>query len=593
MNWNRITSWSGHRLLVALLIVGASSAIRAVFFGDLGRGIPYLMYYPAVMLAALYGGLLSGFLATAISASLSFFWIQKGFMSSVESLAMTVFLISCTMISYICEAMRRAQTRAKVAQEKAETANRAKSVFLANMSHELRTPLNAILGFSKLMRDDASVSAEHRPTLDIINRSGEHLLDIINNVLDMSKIEAGRTTVENMAFDLNTMMRDIANLMRQRAEAKGLQLTLEMAEEVPCVIKTDESKLRQVVLNLVGNAVKFTSQGGVGLRLTTRPLGESHRVTLVIEVEDTGGGIAAEDQQRIFEPFTQLGKKSGQKGTGLGLTITRQFVELMGGVIHVESELGAGSKFHVEVPVEPAEASMVGPAGARETRVARLAPGQPEYRILIVEDQAENWQLLKQLLEQAGFQVRVAENGAEGVETFQSWRPHFIWMDWRMPVMDGLEATRRIRALDGGRDVKIVALSASVLKEDREQVLTAGADDFVPKPIQFSRIYDCMAKHLEVRFISDELLTPVAIEPYSTLDREALAALPLSLRTELADALVSLDAERIGGLIHRVAELSPGLEGLLEHHVGQFQYTVILQALQSCRSGDLKEEGTV
>jgi CheY-like chemotaxis protein len=200
-----------------------------------------------------------------------------------------------------------------------------------------------------------------------------------------------------------------------------------------------------------------------------------------------------------------------------------------------------------------------------------------------VEDVAENWQVLRHLLEHAGFQVRLAENGQEGIEVFQSWQPHFIWMDWRMPVMDGLETTRRIRRLPGGRSVKIVALSASVFKEEREQVLAAGADDFEPKPIQFDRFYDCLKKYLGVRFTFDEPPGPRAKKTSTDLDGSALARLPVALRTELAESLVSLDAGRIAASIRRVAEVDPTLGGVLEYHAGKLHYTPILQALQTCR----------
>ena len=347
---------------------------------------------------------------------------------------------------------RKQAEKAEREKEAAEAANRAKSVFLANMSHELRTPLNAILGFSALLQRDAGIVGHDREHLDIINRSGEHLLGLINDILDMAKIEAGRVELQIAPFDLYVLVRDLVGMMGQRAIEKGLELRLEQSSRVARYLRGDEIRLRQALVNLLGNAIKFTEQGAVTLRLEALP-DPAGGPRLRIEVEDTGPGIAAEDLERVFDPFVQAGQTSAQKGTGLGLAITRQFVELMGGRIGVTSDLGRGSRFWIELPVEPVSASEVAGQQSEGGEVLGLAPGQPDWRILIVEDQPENSLLLGRLLEDAGFRVQIAENGVRGIERFRDWRPHFIWMDQRMPVMGGQAATRRIRALPGGQEV--------------------------------------------------------------------------------------------------------------------------------------------
>ena len=466
------------------------------------------------------------------------------------------------------------------ARDQAQAANRTKSTFLANMSHELRTPLNAILGFSNLLRDGGGISGEQRKDLDIINRSGEHLLTLINDVLDVAKIEAGRIVLEDVPCDLGSLVRDVTEMMQVRAAARNLHLLVEASPGFPRFVRADAPKLRQILVNLLSNAVMYSETGSVTLRLDGLAETYSKRVLLKFEVEDTGVGIAEENQARIFEPFVQVGTHGTQKGTGLGLTIVRQFVELMGGTIGLESVPGQGSRFRVEVPVERAvESEAMAPPDDR-ARVVRIEPGQPEYRVLVVEDELENRLLLLRLLEDAGFRVRVAEDGVEGVAIFQSWRPHFIWMDRRMPGMDGLEAVRCIRELEGGRDVKIAAVTASVLADQRNEMLAAGMDDFVRKPYRPADIFDCMARHLGVRYVRAGDASQPAVLAATALRAEALAALPVELREQLANAVIALDGERIAGIIRRIAEVDPALGGALALLAARLAYTPILKALQ-------------
>ncbi len=469
----------------------------------------------------------------------------------------------------------------RLACEAAEAANKAKSVFLANMSHELRTPLNAILGFSGLVRRDPLLPASQRENLDIINRSSEHLLNLISDVLQIAKIESGKLQLEITAFDLHTLVGEVAGIMKLRAQDKDLRFETEIPASVPRFIAGDRMRLRQILMNLASNAVKFTREGGVTIRLSAV---NGDPVYLTIEVEDTGPGISEEDQERLFKPFVQLEEGGEQKGAGLGLTITRQFVELMGGAISVESAVGKGSVFRVEMPVKAASPAEVPRAAAMAPgETAGPGPSQPRYRILIVEDQHENRLLLKRLMTGIGLEAELAENGDQAVKLFQSWRPDLIWMDLRMPVMDGMEAARRIRLLPGGGKVKIAGLTDSALNGRQQEILEAGLDDLVRKPCHAAEIYDCLSRQLGLRYVYEDTHEPEQLP--RTLTPAQLSRLPEALRVELEKALESLDAEHVAEVIRKAGGDDKTLQKTLAQLAASFDYQTILQALAGTRPG--------
>jgi signal transduction histidine kinase/DNA-binding NarL/FixJ family response regulator len=500
------------------------------------------------------------------------------------------------------ELIERKQAEAELQKAKvsAEAANQAKSKFLATMSHELRTPLNAILGFTQLINLDQSLSKEHQQHLDIISRSGQHLLKLINNVLEMSKIEAGQLTLNVSSFDLYHLLDTLREMLQLKASAKGLLLTIECSPDVPQYVITDESKLNQVLLNLLGNAMKFTKQGQINLRvslvnshwsLAKEPIiSDERKMTIHFEVEDTGPGIAPDELERLFEPFeqTETGLKSVE-GTGLGLPISQNFVQLMGGTIAVSSQPGVGSVFRFDIQVTLVHELAEKISQPTKRKVIGLAPRQPIYRILVADDNPIDRLLLVKLLTNLGFDVREAQDGQEVLVVWEHWEPHLIWMDMQMPVLNGYEVTKRIKVSLKSQPSVVIALTANAFEEDRQNSLLAGCDDFIRKPFDREELLAKLNQHLGVQYIyedgKEEEKSKKENISYSPFNLQFyLKAMPVMWVEQLYTAALQCNDSIVFELLKQIPEDSSSLAVALTNFADNFQFDQIIILIQQVQT---------